>query len=164
MTFATALQALTNTDFATAVRESDWMFPTVETVHVLALSLVVGSISMMDLRLLQVTSKNRSVTELAAEVLPWTWGSFALAAMAGFLLFASRAPSYWANLSFRLKALCMLLAGLNMLYFHFVTWRTVHDWDRAPRTPTSVKVAGALSLLFWIGVVAAGRVVGFTMR
>ncbi len=158
--FLTWLQAL---PVPTAIREGTWEFPLIETVHVLALALVVGSISMLDLRLLQVSSRNRSVTGLSTEVLPWTWISFLVAVIAGALMFSAKATQYWADWPFRLKMVCIVLAGLNMTYFHFVTWKTVHDWDTAPRTPPAVKLAGGLSLFFWLMVVAFGRWIGFTV-
>ena len=156
-----ALVRLSHTDLAVAIQTSAWLFPTIETVHVIALTLVVGSISMLDLRLLQVASRDRSVSELTADVLPWTWMSFSVAAMSGALLFSSKAPTYAANWPFRVKLMLIACAGINMVAFHVITYRTVHHWDTA-RTPAAAKIAGALSLLFWIGVVACGRWIGFT--
>jgi hypothetical protein len=146
-----------------AIRESGWMFPTIESIHVLALVLVAGSISMIDLRLLGVSSRNHSVTKLSTEVLPWTWTAFVFAAITGSLLFVSNASKYFVNTPFRLKLVFMALAGLNMLIFHFVTYRSVQNWDSSTATPTAAKVAGGLSLVFWILVIAFGRWIGFTL-
>ena len=156
------LLRLSHTDLAVAIQQSGWLFPTIETVHVIALTLVVGSISVLDLRLLQVVSRDRAVTELTAEVLPWTWTSFLVAMISGSLMFSSKAPIYAANWPFRVKLMLMACAGINMLLFHVVTYRTVHHWNTAPHTPLAAKIAGTLSLLFWIGVVACGRWIGFT--
>ena len=155
--------ALQSTPMAVAIAESDTLFPTIETVHVFALTLVIGSIAMLDLRLLQVSSRDISVTQLSKEVLPWTWCCFLLAACTGFLMFSSKAVKYSENFPFRAKMVMLLLAGANMLLFHFLTYRTVRDWDDHPRTPPMAKLAGGLSLLFWICVVAFGRWVGFTL-
>ncbi len=156
-------EALQSTPFAVAIAESDTLFPIIETVHVFALTMVVGSIAMLDLRLLQVSSRDISVTQLSKEVLPWTWCCFALAASSGFLMFSSKAVKYAGNFSFRAKMVMLLLAGTNMILFHLLTWRTVRHWDEHPRTPAAAKLAGGLSLLFWICVVAFGRWVGFTL-
>lgn len=150
-----------NLPYSTAIRESAWLFPTVETVHVIALTLVVGSIGMMDLRLLGVSSRDRSVTEVANDVLPWTWTAFAVAALSGFLMFSSAAVRYSGLGVFRAKMLLLLMAGINMGIFHVVTWNTVEHWDNAVRTPRAARIAGMLSLLFWIGVIACGRWMGF---
>ncbi|HWJ69664.1 MAG TPA: hypothetical protein VNS79_14735, partial [Sphingobium sp.] len=71
--------------------------------------------------------------------------------------------SYMANPYFLIKMGLLILAGLNMAVFHAVTWRTVNDWDNSPVLPTGAKIAGALSLLFWLGVIFFGRAIGFTL-
>jgi hypothetical protein len=141
---------------------SEWLFPIVETLHVMALSVVVGSISMMDLRLLGIASRSSPVTRLSKEVLPWTWTAWCVAAVFGTLLFMSKAQTSAANLQFELKFACMGLAALNMLVFHLGTFRQVDRWD-TDDPPLSAKIAGGLSLLLWIGVVFFGRWVGFTV-
>ncbi len=145
------------------VRESPWAFPTAESCHVLALSLVIGTIAVVDLRLLGVASTNRPVTELCREVLPLTWSAFVLAAIAGALMFVSNAAAYWANSAFRIKFALLALAGINMLAFQFITWRGVARWDRDASTPAAAKFAGIISLCCWVGVVFFGRWIGFTM-
>jgi hypothetical protein len=155
---------LENTPLGSFISGSTWAFPTIETVHVFALVIVVGSIAIVDLRLLSVASRNRSVSQLSNDVLPVTWTCFCLAALTGGLLFSSKATHYLANWPFRLKMVLLALAGLNMLLFHFMTYRSVHHWDDADRAPSAARLAGALSLVFWIGVVVFGRWIGFTVR
>jgi hypothetical protein len=138
------------------------LFPTIETIHVLSIVLVVGSISMFDLRLLNIASRDRGVTELYEEVAPWTWASFACAAIAGFLLFTSDALKYYHNTPFRMKMTLLLLIGVNTAFFHFRTYHSVASWDRGGRIPLAAKFAGASSLFFWVCVVACGRWIGFT--
>jgi hypothetical protein len=147
-----------------AIRESAWLFPAFESAHVIAIALVVGSIFIVDLRLLGVTSKRKPVTELAGEVLPWTWGLFCLAVVTGGMMFASKAPSYFENTQFRLKMLCLALAGINMVVFHLFTYRSVHLWDRDRPTLLGAKIAGGTSLTLWVLVVAFGRWIGFTIQ
>ena len=153
---------LESTQVAGAIRESTWLFPTIETIHVLSIVLVVGSIAMFDLRLLDLASRDRSVTEVYDDVMPWTRASFVCAVIAGSLLFSSSATKYYANIPFRLKMLTLLLAGINTAYFEFWTRRGIAAWDRAPRTPRAAKLAGGISLVLWITVVACGRWIGFT--
>ncbi|HUA01021.1 MAG TPA: DUF6644 family protein [Candidatus Aquilonibacter sp.] len=153
---------LENTQVATSIRESTWLFPTVETIHVLCILIVVGSIAMFDLRLLNLSSRDRSVTEVYDDVMPWTRAAFVGAVIAGGLLFSSSATKYYHNVPFRLKMLTLLLAGLNTAYFEFWTRRSIADWNNAPRTPLSVRLAGGISLALWILVVACGRWIGFT--
>ncbi len=149
------------TPFATAIGESDWMFPAIETLHVLALTLVIGTIAMLDLRLVGASSRNLRVMQLSNETLPWTWMAFVAAAITGTAMFASHATKYYGNVPFRIKMVLLVLAGINMAVFHFGAWKAVHVWDSVIPTPRAARIAGGLSLMFWIGVVFAGRWVGF---
>lgn len=161
MSLEQALTRLQDLSLPTQIRESDWLFPTIETVHVFALVLVVGTIMTVDLRLLGVANKERPFSQVASEMLPWTWAAFALAALAGMLMFSSKALTYYSNIPFRLKMLCLLLAGINMATFHWLGTRHLEAWDRG-RPPRAAKVAGGASLLLWTSIVAAGRWIGFT--
>jgi hypothetical protein len=163
MALSDVLSAVEDTGVAGFVRENPFAFPGLEAVHVAAIMLVVGSIFMLDLRLIGVASRNHAVTKLADEVLPWTWASFLIAVITGALLFTGQAGAYATNLQFQLKMGLMVLAGLNMLLFHFVTWRSVHDWNTTTPTPIAARLAGLLSLAFWIAVVICGRWVGWTV-
>jgi len=154
---------LQDTPLAKMVAESTWMFPTVESIHVLAITFVVGSIAIVDLRLLGVAGRDQKITRLTSEILPWTWAAFIIATIAGSLMFSSNAVKYFDNIPFRLKFGLMLLAGVNMLAFQFITFRSVSKWDETAATPLAVRLAGAFSLLLWIGVVVCGRWIGFTM-
>ena len=146
-----------------AIAESTWAFPTLETLHVIGLVTVLGTIFIMDLRLLGVASTNVAVTRMTRDTLPWTWGAFVLAAITGSLLFISKASSYMINPYFLVKMSLMAIAGLNMLYFHFVTYKNIAVWDNSAAMPAGVKFAGATSILFWLAIVFCGRAIGFTL-
>jgi hypothetical protein len=152
---------LGNTAPAQTILESGWLFPTIETVHVLALALVFGSIASVDLRLLGLASRGRSAASVAAQSLPWTWGGFALAVFSGGLLFSSQPVKYWGNLPFRLKFVLLALAGLNMLLFQLRVWPRVAPLPADAALPTAARWAGGLSLLFWVSIVTAGRWIAF---
>jgi hypothetical protein len=159
--FERCLLWLESTPPAIAISESSWLFPGIECVHVLAITLVVGSITMVDLRLLGINLRERPVGELIAEVLPWTWASFAVAVCSGALLFSSNATKYWGTVPFRAKMLLLALAGLNMMVFHATIHRSVDVWGSKPQTPRLAKISGGVSLGLWIGVVLLGRWIGF---
>jgi hypothetical protein len=148
-----------------AIRENESLFPWIESIHVLAITAVVGSIAIVDLRLLGVASRDRTVTRLTKDVLPLTWTAFAIAALTGVLMFISNAVNYAHNFYFQIKILLLVLAAVNMLFFHFVTGRDVDGWGAsAQTTPLKARLAGGASLLLWIGVVAFGRWIGFTLQ
>ena len=157
------LQWLYETPVATAIRESGNLFPWVESTHVLAITLVVGSISIVDLRLLGLVWKGRAVSRLLGEVLPLTWVAFVVAAITGALLFSSNAVKYSDNHFFQAKMILLVIAFLNMLAFHVITARGMEAWDSSPKVPIGVRAAGGVSLALWIAVIACGRWIGFTM-
>jgi hypothetical protein len=159
-----ALGWLQATAVATTISENEIIFPWIESVHVLAIVLVVGTISIIDLRLLGVASLDRTVRRLMTDVLPYTWGAFAVAATTGSLMFSSDAVHYAHNFFFRGKLILLALAGLNMAVFHLVGIGDVERWGATGQTPVAAKTAAAVSLLVWIAVVAFGRGVGFTMH
>jgi uncharacterized protein DUF6644 len=146
--------------FAIAIAESTWLFPIAETIHVLALTVVVGSVAMMDMRLLGIGHKDRPASEVIASSLPWAWSAFAVAFTAGSLMFTSKAASYYTNLPFRIKLVCLGLAAINMLVFHFFTARDMAAWDRG-KPPLAARLGAAFSLTLWVIIVATGRWIGF---
>jgi Family of unknown function (DUF6644) len=155
------LNRIEATSVATAVRQSTWLFPTIETLHVLSITLVVGTIMIVDLRLINVTSRNRPVSTLMNETLPITWIAFASAVITGSLLFSSSAVKYVHCWQFDCKMGMLVLAGVNMAVFHLGSYRSVALWDRDAMTPTGARIAGGLSLAIWVTVVALGRWIGF---
>jgi hypothetical protein len=144
-----------------SVRESLWLFPAIETVHLLGMAALVGTITVFDLRLLGWMMRRERVSELARRLLPWTWLGFALQVVTGTALFLSEAAKVYTNPAFRLKIVLILLAGLHALIFHKIVYRNVATWDEGEVLPIGAKVSGLVSILLWVGIVAAGRFIGF---
>ena len=157
------LQVLQDTAIATAIREGESLFPWVECVHVLALTLVIGSIAIIDCRLLGLTSRDRSVAQITAGALPITWSAFVVAAVTGGLLFSSNATTYAHNSFFQAKLLLIALAGINMGAYHVFLGRRSHAWHTPALTPLRARLVGAVSLCLWIAIAACGRWIGFTI-
>ena len=158
------------TDWASTVSQTtwaqdiagSWMFPLLETVHVFSLIAVLGTIALVDCRLIGLASRDYRVTTLSRQALPWTWAGFALAVASGALMTAGQAGEYITNPAFQLKLLLIVLAGLNMAIFHVLPWRNVRSWDAGTTPPAAARLAGGLSLVLWIGVIACGRWIAFT--
>ena len=137
-----------------------WWFPFLESIHVLAIAFLVGSILMVDLRLLGVAALGYAASRLTRELIPWTWGAFCVAVVTGVGMFVTRAPVYMENPAFQVKLVLLLLACANMALFQFRTFRDVASWDSATVTPIAARTAGAASLLLWAGILLAGRWTG----
>lgn len=163
MTIDSVLDALYQTGLAAEIRENELAFPWIETLHVLAITLVVGSISAVDLRLLGLASRDRTAARVMSELLPITWLAFAVAAASGALMFISNATAYSHNVYFRSKLVLLLLAFCNMAIFQLFVQQRVRSAEVGARLPVPARVAALASLTLWILVVAAGRWIGFTM-
>ena len=150
------------TPLSGAIRESDWLFPAIECAHVIAFVTVVGSILVVDLRLMGVASKARRIDELIAELLPITWTAFGIAAVAGLLLFVSKPVTYTQNFFFLGKMALLVLAAANMGVFHAFVQKSVAGAPAETPPPLSARASGAASLALWIAIVAFGRWIGFT--
>jgi hypothetical protein len=135
--------------------------PVVEATHVLAAVMVLGTVLIVDLRLLAFADSARAQTRVGRETLPLTWAAFAVAAITGSLMFTTSAETYFGNPAFRLKALALLGAGLNMAVFQVFTARGIAAWDSG-YPPRAARIAGFASLLLWAAVVLLGRWIGFT--
>src|ERR1700688_3836281 len=157
----TFCQWLGKTSLGTAVRESAWLFPTIETGYLFGIISLVASTSILDLRLMGLAFRRESVSKLASRCLVWAWAGFAVQIVTGFLLFSSEATKMYGSRVFQIKMLLILLAGLNGLVFHVVAYRKVAAWDNAPVTPLSARFAGCFSILLWFGIVAAGRWISY---
>src|SRR5262245_1411497 len=156
------VQWLQSTALAVFIHDHAWAFTTIQVVHVVAISLLIASIAIVDLRLLGLRFARHPVTELTAIVLPWTWTAFTIAALTGSLMFISQAVAYFSNYTFWLKMSLLLAAGINMLIFEFITVRGVGNWDRSPALPLAAKLAGGISISCWLLVFVLGRIIGFT--
>jgi hypothetical protein len=152
------LEWLQGTRLAVAITET-W-FPLVESFHVITMALVAGTIFIVDTRLVGLTSLQLPFTYISARLLPWTWAAFACSVVTGTLMFMANAATYYENTPFRVKMALLVVAGLNMLYFQKVTFRTVSAWDSG-QPPSAARLAGFISIGLWCAVIGFGRWIGF---
>jgi uncharacterized protein DUF6644 len=152
---------LANTPGSIALHESRWGYSIVESIHVLSLCLFLGMAVMLDLRLLGVTMRRTAVSEVVEQLLPWTAAGFVLMVLSGALLFYAIPVRTFENIFFRLKMLLLISAGLNVWVFHSTVYRKVAEWDAHPVPPRRARVAAALSLALWAGIVIAGRMIAY---
>jgi hypothetical protein len=162
MNLAAFLQWLAASALATKIRDSLLLFPLLESIHVLGLGLVFGTILVLDLRMLGLASTHRPFQRVASDILKWTWAAFALTALTGSLMFLTNAPVYFHNSYFRAKMLLLLLAGVNMFIFERTTGLRAHQWGESPSAPPAGRAAAAVSIALWVAIIVMGRLIGFT--
>jgi len=162
MTFTDILNAVAAWPVSDYIRGALLAFPLLESAHVVFLTLVFGTILIVDLRLLGVASINRTFGALESDIIKWTWFAFSGAVLTGVLMFITNPIVYFENVPFRIKMVLLLCAGLNMLIFEQFTRRKYNDFEGTATAPRPARIAAVLSLVLWTGVIGAGRVIGFT--
>ena len=155
-----ALRWLEGSTVAAAMRESIWLYPAVETVHLLGVTVLVGAAFMFDLRLLGV-SRHLPVIGLASHLLAWSRRGAAVVVPTGLLLLAPHATRLWENPAFQVKLLLVALAGANALAFHLLTLRNVAVWEAAVAPPVAARAAALISLALWTGAIVCGRLLAY---
>ena len=144
-----------------ALHESRYMFLIVLTVHVLTLCVFVGTAVMLDLRLLGLTLRRVTASEVMARLVPWTAAGFLVMIVSGALLFYAAPVLRYQNLFFRLKMVTLILAVMNAWVFHRTVYRKMADWDMDPVPPPGARVAAGLSLALWAVMITLGRMIPY---
>jgi hypothetical protein len=161
MSLLGVMEWLASTSWSIALHESLYMYPLIESTHVLTLGLFVGLAVMFDLRLLGLAMRRVPVSEVAARLLPWTKAGFVVMVITGMLLFYAIPVRSYQSVFFRIKVTMLLLAGLNVWLFHSRVGRSITEWDLAPVTPPAARMAAVVSLVLWAGIVVAGRMIAY---
>jgi hypothetical protein len=163
MILDSSLVWLHDTSFGTLIRESTWAEPIIETIHVLTLTVFLGFIILLDLRLLDLIMLRTRVSTVFQQLKPWLFGSFGIMLITGISLFAGDPVLFYGTIFFKLKMLMLLAAALNVIVFNLTLGRTLMQWDARARTPRAVKISGLLSLVLWVAVVACGRGIAYVL-
>jgi hypothetical protein len=154
-------QWLQSLPWASGIKHSAWQFPVIESIHSLALAVMLWPAAILDLRLLGLVMRRRPVSTVAEQFLPWVWTGFATMILTGAMLFAAEAVKCYNSPFFRVKVTLLAVAGLNAMLFHYTVFPDVATWDKDAPTPWRAKLAGGFSLAVWIGVVAMGRALAY---
>lgn len=163
MSLANFLRWLHDTGFSITLRESTWAEPIIETIHVLTLTLFLGFAVLLDLRLLGVCLRRRSVAVVLQQLNPVLVGAFGVMVVSGALLFCGDPVAFYSTIFFRAKMVMLLVAGANVLVFNLTIGRKVNEWGLDSKLPRGAKVAAVLSLVLWVAIVAAGRAIAYAL-
>ena len=157
--FAHLWQWLYDLQISATVRESSWVFPTLECIHLYSMVFLIGLVAAFDLRLMGIALEPQPVSYFSRLVRRWVWIPLAVNTVTGTLLFASKPMEYSGNLAFGMKML-FLFVGVT---YHAVILRKADRWDGLAKMPTGVSVLGGFSLLLWLGVLASSRWIAYLL-
>jgi hypothetical protein len=156
-----ALEWLEGLVWTTAIRESAWGYPILETAHVASIVAFAGLVIMMDLRLVGLAFIHAPMTQIQRRLFPWQMAGLVPSTATGILLCCIDPLRYYGNVLFRVKLVLLALAGLNALAFHLKTYRTDGRWDEDPQLTATARRSGVVSLLLWSAVIVTGRLTAF---
>jgi hypothetical protein len=151
------IQWLNEVPISVWLREMPYPFPIIETIHILALGASFGTILWVDLRLMNLVMRDRKVSDVIEQLEPYAVLGFAAMFVSGALLFLSEPVKAYSTMAFRIKAVMLILAGINIWFFHRGIYSTISQWDRSKRLPWQARFTGISSLLLWLGIIVAGR-------
>jgi len=158
MTISESIQSI---DFLTAIRESALVYPVLLTTHLACIAVFGGMILMTDLRLLGLSLKSYTITEVVGAFRPWKRLGGVMMITAGLLLGSSEAVKYAPNPYFWTKMTILALIGVHAMIFRPIVYNRTEELDRSPRIPTKAKVAASLSLVLWLGMICMGRLIAY---
>jgi hypothetical protein len=154
-------QYIDSTRSSTALRESFYVFPLIEATHVLSLALSVGLVIWFDMRLVGLILRDQPVSAVFRPIRPFMLTGFGITVATGLLLFWSLALRCYGSPFFWAKIAMLLLAGVNIAVYHLTIDRRQASWDDAPVPPFQARAAGLVSLILWVGIIAAGRMMAY---
>ena len=145
--------------WTTALRESPFGYPLIETSHVASIVVFAGLVIMMDLRLVGLAFTSAPLAQIQRRLFPWQMATFVPSTATGILLFCVDPLRYYRNVFFLAKLVFLVLAGLNALAFHLKTYRRADGWDADPQVTKIARLAGAASLLLWSLTIVSSRLI-----
>jgi hypothetical protein len=157
--FVPAFAWLEGLAWTTALRESPYGYPLIETSHVACIVVFAGLVIMMDLRLVGLAFANAPLAQIQQRLFPWQMASFVPSMATGILLFCVDPLRYYRNVFFLAKLVFLVLAGLNALAFHRKTYRRAEGWDEDPQVIATARLTGGASLLLWSVIIVSSRLI-----
>jgi hypothetical protein len=164
MSAAELSEAIQNTGFFTAMRESMLVYPIVLSCHLASIAIFGGMILMTDLRLLGVAMKSMSITDVVRQTRIWKGIGLVVSVTCGILLAGSKFASYYDNPYFQIKMTLLALVGVHAILFRKSVYHNTEELDRLPKIPRVAKVAACTSMILWVGILSAGRWIAYFER
>jgi hypothetical protein len=153
---------LSTTQVSQALQNAEWVIPTSQSIHIVCVSVLFASAIMINLRLLGVGTRWRSISQLSGAVLPWMWRALAVLLITGAVQTVAEpvrqfvAPVFWA------KMIMILLVSALTLYFSHAVRANAPRWDSPRSRPGAARVFAVLSTLLWMAIIVCGRFIGYT--
>ena len=146
------MELLEHNSFTNLLNNIGWMYATFAVIHYFSIFILVGTVVILDLRILGVAARSQGVAQLSETLSPWTWTALALALLSGFTMFTTDAVDFFPDIVFRWKMIVLFLAIVSTI----VVQLYVTKWDRSPAMSAGAKMLALVSLVLWLGTILAG--------
>jgi hypothetical protein len=154
-------EALSQTPFSMLIQDIGWIIPLVQTFHILSIAVVIGSVGMIDLRLLGLAGRSQSISSMTNRLLPAVWAALAVLLCTGAVLAIGEPVRSLANPAFQLKMLLLLLVIALTVFFQRSLRKDLAFWELSPTRRLTARLTAVVSLLLWVGIVFAGRWIAY---
>ena len=145
-------ESLEQTGWVGIIAHSAILYSAISVIHYFSLLFSVGTVLLVDLRILGLADRRQTLAQLSEQVLPWTWVGFAFATISGFLLFTTGAGEFAPDRVFQIKLVLIVIAFMLTI----IVQRGIRQWNQLPAVPASAKLIAFLSLVLWLGTILAG--------
>ena len=159
----TFAQWLSDTPPSRFIQDVLWIIPAVQTVHILAIAIVLSSVAMIELRLFGLVGRNTPVAQTAGRFLPWLWWGTLALAVTGVILITGEPGRALTNPAFQLKMALLVVAVLVTLAFHRSVRKRSALWSGSSRSLGAIRAAALATLLLWFSVAVAGRWIAYAV-
>lgn len=152
---------LASTPTSQVIQNVSWIIPAVQSVHITCIAIVMGSVALIDLRLLGITGRSHSIAGLTNRLLPWVWVSLVILFFSGAILIIGEPVRSLENPAFQAKMLMLLCVAAMTFHFQTMLRGDVAFWELSPARRGTAKATAVVSLLLWVGIVFAGRWIAY---
>jgi uncharacterized membrane protein len=146
------MHLLQHNGFTDLLNNIGWLYATFAVIHYFSIFILVGTIVILDLRILGIAARSQGVAQLAETLSPWTWTALVLALLSGFTMFTTDATDFFPDIVFRIKMTVLFLA----IVFTVIVHQNAPKWDRSPAISAGAKTVALVSLVLWVGTILAG--------
>jgi hypothetical protein len=148
-------EALENTQWVQTMGSTGWMYATIAVTHYISMFWFIGSMAVVDLRVMGLTARDRTIREIAQQLFPWAWMGFALAMISGFLLFATAAGDWAPSPGFHRKLTFIALA----VVFAVIVQTLAPKWSETKEPPPVARIIALVALLLWVATIVSGSLI-----
>jgi hypothetical protein len=161
MTLHAFAQWLSETPLSLVIQNVAWIIPTVQSIHILSIAIVVSSVFMVDLRMLKVLGRGQPTAAYTSRYLPWVWPTLVVLLLSGSILITGEPARSLENPSFQIKMALLILAMIVTAVLQLPTTKNPGYWEGSSGRETTAKVLAIASICLWVGIVFAGRWIAY---